>query len=213
MPTLKQILAAIGIAVLLGIVTAVVGFLSSARLEISFDKLKNFDPTSLKSYGALGASVKFDFELSQPREFVAYWGENDSGKTVLQQGAVHFNNFKLSSRIEGVISPKADVDYKIVGYYNSDRIVFSHRGPISGVGVYILNVFQIGGLAHEVYVGYVVQEDIKTEGRKDVWMTQCPFVMVEQSDAAKTYATPEAAQKAYPVLRTECSEFKMPQST
>lgn len=233
MPTLKQILAAIGIAILLGIVTGVVGFLSSARLEVSFDKLKDFDPTSLKSYGALGTSVNVDLELSEPREFVAYWGENANGKTVIESGAISFSNFKLSSRIEGVIRvkigegivrPKGNIEYKIVGYYNSSRIVFSHRGSISGVGVYILDVFQITGMEHEVYVGYVVSEDSKTEGQDETWVTQCPIVMIEQSDAAKSKlsldssSTPtekklEAVQKAYPVLRTECHEFKMPHST
>ena len=68
MPTIKQILWAVAAGILVSLVTAIIGFLSAARLEISFDKLKDFEITDLKSYKALGTSVKFDLQLSEPRE-------------------------------------------------------------------------------------------------------------------------------------------------
>jgi|GEM_PF-6150884 hypothetical protein len=212
MPTIKQILWAVAAGILVSLVTAIIGFLSAARLEISFDKLKDFEITDLKSYKALGTSVKFDLQLSEPREFVAFWGENDDGKTVVQKSDVHFKNFKLSSRIEGDISiglKPGDVKFNIIGYYNSDRIVFSHRGPINGVGVYILDLFQVRDFDGEIFVGYSIFEDVK--GQNKVWITQCPIVMIQQTAGAKAYSTIEDAQKAFSVLRAQCTEFKMPE--
>jgi hypothetical protein len=216
MPTLKTILWTVAGGVAVSFVGAIVGFLSAARLEISFDKLKDFDITNLKSYAALGTSVKFELQLSEPHDFVAYWGDYENGKTVVQQSDVHFRNFKLSSSVEGNIidHPKAgDVVYNIVGFYNSDRVVFSHRGPISGVGIYILNSYQFQNVPGQVFAGYAIFEDVKVEGKNETWLTQCPFVMVEQSSAAKPFPTLEDAQKAFSLLRTDCTEFKMPESS
>jgi hypothetical protein len=216
MPTLKQILWTVAGGIIVSLVVTTIGFLSAARLEISFDKLKDFDISDLKSYKTLGTSVKFDFQLSEPREFVAFWGENNNGKTVIQTSDVHFKNFKLSSRIEGAITihrPAGDVRFNITGYYNSDRVVFSHRGPISGVGVYILDLYQVANVTGEVFDGYAIFEDVKIEGQNKVWLTQCPFVMIEQPAAAKPYSTIDDAQKAFSSLRTECTEFKMPESS
>jgi len=214
MPTFKTILWTIGAGILVSVVTAVIGFLSAARLEISFGKLRDFEITDLKSYKALGTSVKFDLELSQPREFIAYWAENENGKTVVQKSDVHFKNFKLSSRIEGEITNHFDagnVNFSIIGYYNSDRLVFSHRGPISGVGVYILDMIQPPGFTTEAFFGYSIFEDVKVEGQKDIWITKCPFVMIEQS-AAQRYLAVDDAKKAFSLLRAECTEFKMPET-
>ena len=216
MPNLKQILWAVGAGIAISLTTAIIGFLSTARLEISFDKLKGFEVTNLKTYTAFGSSVKFDLETSQPREFVAFWGMNYNGKTVLEKSDVHFKNFKLSSRIEGAITdhfPQGDVIFDIIGYYNSDRIVFSHRGPISGVGVYMLNVIQASGLLNAAYVGYAMVEDVKVEGKSDTWVTQCPFVMIARSDALQRYKTTDDAKKAFSILQKDCVEFKTPQTT
>jgi hypothetical protein len=72
MPTLKQIFWTLMAGVAVSVIGTIIGFLSAARLEISFDKLKDFEITDLKSYKTLGTSVKFDLELSEPREFVAF---------------------------------------------------------------------------------------------------------------------------------------------
>jgi len=212
MPTLKQIIwtVAAGVAISLG--ATIIGFLSAARLEVSFDKLKDFDVTDLKTYKSLGTSVKFDLQLSQPREFVAFFSELEEGKTVVKESDLHFNNFKLSSRIEGKITdhPKeGDVIYDIIGYYNTDRVVFSHRGPISGVGVYILNSFQLPHVPGEIFAGYAIFEDI-IEGTNKTRLTQCPFVMVEQLGSIKPYTTTDDARKAFSLLRTDCTVFNVP---
>jgi hypothetical protein len=213
MPSIKQIFWAIVIALGAVAVTGVVGFLSAAHLEISFDKLRDFDATDLKSYKALGTSVKFDFELSQPREFIAYWGENDSGRTVVRKSNVNFKNFKLSSKIQGAIvdeTKRGPVSFGIVGYYNSERVVFSHRGPISGVGVYILNTFQIGDERIEAYAGHMIVEDIKGDNQNEIWLVQCPFIMLARDLGEKEFPTIEKAQEAFALLKTQCAEFKVP---
>ena len=213
MPTLKQILWAIGAGVAISLVTVIVGFLSAAHLEISFDKLKDFDPTDLKSYRHLGTSVNFDFELTEPREFIAYWVEDEDGRPIVHTGDVSINNFKLTSKIRGKIVEKIGdeaVPFRIIGYYNSERLVFSHRGPIQGVGVYILNAFQVGEKQVEAYAGYTVFEGIKDPSQNIVSLMQCPFIMVERRSGAKDYSTIEKAKDAFPMLKTQCTEFKVP---
>jgi hypothetical protein len=214
MPTLKHIFWAIVAGVVLTLITGVVGFLSAARLEISFDKLKDFQPTDLKSYKALGTSVRFDFEMSNPREFVVFWGEYEDGKTRIRKSDVQFKKFKLSSKIQGEFVDRVDaesISYNIVGYYNSNRIVFSHRGPISGLGIYILNAIQLNGMSGEAYAGYMIVEDIKSLSTQDRWITQCPIVMIQEGASAKKYPTIDAAKAEFPLLQTNCSEFTLHQ--
>jgi hypothetical protein len=216
MPTLKQIFWTLMAGVAVSVIGTIIGFLSAARLEISFDKLKDFEVTDLKSYKTLGTSVKFDLELSDPREFVAFWGEDDKGKTVYRRIDVHFKNFKLANRIEGDITDhteSGDVVYKITGYYNSNHVVFSHRGPQTGVGIYILDEFQVTNVAGAVFSGYTIFEDVPIEGMKTTRLSQCPFVMIETLGTVRPYSTVDDAQKAFSSLRTECTEFKLPESS
>jgi hypothetical protein len=212
MPTLKKISWAIGAGIAISLVTAIVGFLSAAHLEISFDKLKSFDPTDLKSYKLLGTSVKFDFELSQQREFIAYWIEEEE-RPIVHRGDMNFNNFKLTSSIRGEIVEKIGsetIPFRIVGYYNSGRLVFSHRGPVHGVGVYILSSFEVGKVMVEAYAGYAIVETVKEGSQNVVSLLQCPFIMIERGEGEKEYPTVEKAQEAFPLLKTQCVEFKAP---
>src|SRR5262245_18107230 len=123
MPTLKQILIALALAILGVVVTGIVGLVSTAHVEISFDKLKDFKLTDLESWKALGTSVRFDVQVSEPREFLAVWGDNEQGKTVVRTSNVNFKNFKFPSRIRGTLSDQDKASYVITGYYNSKRLV------------------------------------------------------------------------------------------
>ena len=213
MPTFKQIVAAIGIAILGVIITGIVGFVSSAHLEVSFDKLKDFEFTNLKSWAALGTSVRFDYQASEPREFFAFWGDNDQGKTVVRSSTVNFKNFRLVSRIRGVLIDDEDKStYGITGYYNSKRLTFAHRGPLDGVGVYVLNSVVPKKVEGQVYFGYALWEDDPDPGRvRESPILRCPFVMIERTPANfQAYGTVEKAQAAFRFLQTPCVEFNMP---
>ena len=49
--------------------------------------------------------------------------------------------------------------YAITGYYNSNKIVFSHRGPLQGTGVYILDLIQLDNFTRQIYAGYAIIDD------------------------------------------------------
>ena len=76
----------------------------------------------------------------------------------------------------------------------------------------MLNTIQAAGLGMPAYVGYAMVEDVKVQGKSDIWVTQCPFVMIERSDALIKYKTVEDAKKSFAILQKNCTEFKTPQT-
>jgi len=208
MGKLKGTLVGILVAALLGIAGVVVGLLNEAHLELSFDKLKGFDPLNVGSYRHLLTSLRFDISESEPQHFRAYFGENVDTRTTLSAADLIYKKFRFSNRIKGsLFDEKEGKSFAIGGYYNDERLVFSHRGQISGVGIYILERFDE---APPMYMGYYVAEDVKFEGTKDYWTVQCPIIIIEAKIAAQKYPTAQKARDAFPFLGTLCVEFKLP---
>jgi hypothetical protein len=210
MPTIKQILATLGVAVGATIVAGVVAFLNEVHLELSFDKLKDFRITDLSSWTKLGTSLRLDLDRASAEDFVAYWGDIDGGKTIVRQSSIGYENFRNRNRIRGQITDVDDKQtYQLTGYYNDGRVVLTHRGPITGTGVYILDRMQIDSLSIVAYAGYTILEDQVTPGAAGVKLLQCPFVMVDET-AAKKFPTLDAAKAAFPFLGKSCTPFEMP---
>lgn len=211
MPSIKQIAIAFGVALAATIITGFVAFLSEVHLEISFDKLKDFNATDLASYARLGAAVRFDLETASPQEFTAYWVDDDEGKPVIRKSDISYKNFHLNNRISGELVDEDDhATFAITGYYNSNRIVFSHRGPISGTGIYILDSVQVDGITAPVYAGYAILEEVKRSGSSETWILQCPFIMIDADAAAKKVASIDAARTTFSFLNGRCTSFNMP---
>src|SRR6185503_9228595 len=211
MSTARKIASWLGVSVALILTAVIVGLLSEAHLEVSFDKLRDFHVTSPSSYTALLTSVKVDVERNEPERFRAYFGENDNGRTSVSRGDVTFKKFLFSSRIRGTFLDKSTkAIFSIAGYYNDRRLVFAHRGPESGVGIYMLERFEPTGITKSLYAGYTIHEDVKFASKNELWITRCPFVMIEESLAAEKYDNPSAAKAAFPLLASNCVEFKLP---
>src|SRR5262249_40350597 len=94
---------------------------------------------------------------------------------------------------------------------NPDHLVMTQRGPQGGVGLFVLMPTQDaeGG---RFYFGYFITEDYKRPSEKELWLTQCPIVMLAKAEAMERYPTPAAAEKAFTFLRSGCAEFRMPVS-
>jgi len=210
MPSIKQIALIVGGTIAVSIVGAIVAFLNEMHLEVSFDKLKNFKATDVASYADLIRAIKVELEIASDQDFVAYWVDDDSGKPIVRKSDISYKNFRLNNRIAGRLTDQDDrASYSITGYYNDKRIVFSHRGPISGTGVYILDLIPITGVITPTYAGYEIIEDTVRPGSTQSRLLQCPVVMVAETTAAKAYPSEEVARKAFPILNSACSEFKM----
>jgi hypothetical protein len=209
--SIKQVLVAVGLGVLATIGAAVIGFLNTVHLEISFDKLKDFKVTDLESYYRLGTSFRFELETTADQEYVAYWVDNDdAGRPVVRRSSISYKNFRLNNRVAGVLVDDDDQSsYAISGYYNSHKIVFSHRGPFDGTGVYMLDLIQLSNIKGRIYAGYSIIDDQITPGSTKYQVLQCPFVMMEETTAIRSI---EDAKKVFPFLRGECAPFKMPEN-
>lgn len=212
MSFLKQALVAVGVAILATLITGVVGFLNEVHLEVSFDKLKDFKPTDLESYTKLGTALRVDFETAKDQEYVAYWMDDDNGKPVVRRSKISYKNFGIRSRIAGQLVDDDGAEYAITGYYNSNRLLFVHRGTQSGTGTYILDQTQLDGINGSVYAGYGIFEDQISTGSSAIHILQCPFIMIGEPDASSKYPSIEVATKAFPFLGVACKEFPMPRS-
>ena len=116
--------------------------------------------TDLASYTALGTAIKFELETAAEQDFVAYWVDDDNGKPTVRKSVIGYKNFHLNSRIAGKLVDTDDLTaYAITGYYNSNKIVFSHRGPLLGTGVYILNAIQLDNVNKPIFAGYAIIDD------------------------------------------------------
>jgi hypothetical protein len=210
MSWIRKALLAFGAGLALTIVGGIVAFLNEVHLEVSFDKLKDFKATDLASYARLGTALKFDLETAEPEEFVGYFVDDDEGKPEIRKVSVSFKNYRLRNRLSGDLMFEDDhSDFAITGYYNNDRIVFAHHGPISGTGVFILDSRQIG-LTKAIYVGYAIVEELKHTGSSETWILQCPFLMIDEASAVEKFGSIEAARTAFPILSTNCTPFAMP---
>ena len=210
MPTVKQALGAIGIAIAATLIAGIVAFLNEVHLEISFDKLKDFRATDLTSYAKLGTALRFDVETAVAQDFTAFWVDDENGKPILRKSSVSFKNFRLSNRIAGKLIDADDkIGYAITGYYNSNKIVFAHRGPISGTGVYMLDVIPINDIPSLAYAGYAIIDE-GDPGSRLTRMMQCPFIMIDEAAASKKINSNDAALKAFPFLGTACILFNVP---
>lgn len=211
MSFVKQALSVIGVAFLATLIAGIVGFLNEVHLEVSFDKLKDFNPTDLKSYANLVTKLRVDLETAKDQEYVAYWMDDDNGAPKVRSSKISYKNFGISSRIAGKLVDDDSAEYAITGYYNSNRLLFVHHGSQFGTGTYILNQTQLNGINGNVYAGYGIFEDIST-GTSAVHVLQCPFVMIAEPDASGKYPSVDVATKAFPFLGIACKEFPMPKS-
>lgn len=211
MPTIKQIVVTVLIAVAGTIAAGIVGFLNEVYLEVSFDKLKEFRITDLSSWKLLGTSVKFNVERGSPEDFIAYWVDVDNGKPIVRRSHVAYQNFRGQSRVRGAIVDDDDkTSYALTGFYNNNRAMLAHRGPISGTGVYILDFFQLDSLATSLYAGYTIIEDQVGPGAGKIKLLRCPFVMLDETTASKKVASIDDAKKTFPLLNRGCTPFEMP---
>jgi hypothetical protein len=211
MPTVKQIVATLLIAITGTIAAGIAAFLNEIYLEISFDKLKDFKITDLSSWTALGTSVKFNAERASPEDFIAYWVDIDNNKRIVRRSRVSYQNFRGQSRIRGVITDEDDkTPYALTGFYNNNRAAFAHRGPISGVGIYILDFFQLDNLGINVYAGYAIIEDQVGAGASMIKLLRCPFVMTDEAAASSKITSIDIAKATFPMLNRDCTPFEMP---
>ena len=82
-------------------------------------------------------------ETAADQDFVAYWTDDDKGKPIIRKSTISYKNFHLNNRIAGKLVDEDDkAAYAITGYYNSNKIVFSHRGPLHGE---VVPVCETGG--------------------------------------------------------------------
>jgi hypothetical protein len=211
MSRIKQVLLAIGLGVLATIGGGVIAFLNEVHLEISFDKLKDFKVTDLASYVKLGTALRFELETAADQEYIAYWVDDDDGKAVVRRSGISYKNFRLNNRVAGnLIDDDDHASYAITGYYNSHKIVFSHRGPFQGTGVYILDLIQLDNITRNIYAGYSIIDKQVERGSTKYQVLQCPFVMIDETTALKSFPAIADAKKAFPFLGGVCTPFKMP---
>lgn len=211
--SIKQVLLAIALGVLATIGGGVIAFLNEVHLEVSFDKLKDFKVTDLASYVKLGTALRFELETAADQEYVAYWVDDDSGKPIVRQSDISYKNFRLNNRIVGTLVDKDDdASYAITGYYNSNKMVFSHRGRLQGTGVYVLDLIQLDNVNSGIYAGYSIIDDQIQHGSNKYQVLQCPFVMIDGTTALKKFPTIEDAKRAFPFLGSICTPFKMPEN-
>jgi len=210
--SVKQVLGAIALGILATILGSVVAFLNEVHLEISFDKLKDFKVTDVASYAKLGTALRFELETAADQDYVGYLVDDDNGKPIIRKCNISYKNFRLSSRVVGtLVTEDDDASYAINGYYNSDKIVFSHHGSLQGgTGVYILDLIQLNNVNRSVYAGYSIIDDQVESGSTKYQVLQCPFVMVDEAVALKNFPTVEDAKKAFPFLGGICTPFRMP---
>ncbi|HEX2725243.1 MAG TPA: hypothetical protein VHN20_05440 [Beijerinckiaceae bacterium] len=188
-----------------------VGFLNTARLELSFDKLKDFDVLNVNTYNTLGTSLKFDLETSEPMELLVFYNDVDEAKRLVRKSTVSLKNFKLNSRVQGhlVDDDLQKTKFNVTGYYNTERLVLSHRGPFGGLGIYVLEQRQLKDVDYPVFSGFVIMENQLSESARGTSLTQCPCVMVSASAPAK-YTQVEVAEATYPFLTKGCSQISLP---
>ncbi|SEP39994.1 hypothetical protein SAMN04487843_11598 [Methylobacterium sp. ap11] len=209
MPALRNTLIGIALAILGTIVTGIIGFLNTASLSVSFDKLKDFDPLNLSTYKALGTSLNFDVQTSEPLEFTSFYVDVNNGNRLVRRANIVLKNFKINHRVQGYFIADDGVKYSLSGYYNSDRMVINHRGPARGLGVYVLDAVQLQKIPTTVYVGFAIMENQIQDGDKNPVMTQCPYVMIDPQAPNEFLAT-DKIEEQFPLLKASCTVVDVP---
>lgn len=210
--TLKGALSTLGVAVLAVIAGGIGGFLSHAYLEIWFDPIEGVKLTDFATWDKIPEGLRASFDLTEPQSYRAYYGENAGGGiTEVSTADMVLRNFELSGKLVGVkrkeINGKTEV-YTLSGYANSERMVLVQRGRKGGIGNFFLEKTQdINN--NFFYFGYFLTEDYEP-GATQKTVTQCPFVMMEQSVAARYYPTSAEASAKIGILKNKCTQYPFP---
>jgi hypothetical protein len=200
----------IGGFVIAALIPIAFSWFSERQVEVSFDKLDHIQPSNPGSFFKLLDLVGFDLEKNPARSFRVYAGENDNGVTKLRASQLQYRHYYFSRKIRGSLTERDGTVFSVLGFYNDERLVFVHRGPVSGVGTYIVQRFEHADPPGQYFSGYAIFEDQRRETAPDKWITQCPFIMMEEDLAAKKYPTAEKAKERYSFLGSNCVEFKLP---
>ena len=199
-----------GIAAIFGglattVIAGIVGIVSSAYVEISFK-----DPTVISTWNQW---MDLHVDVVEPREYKAYYGDNDNGKTIIRDAIFSLRYFQLSKKVLGQKTRPDSVKYAIDGYWRDDQIVLTHRGLSGGGGgVYVLKAFPVAGLNTNVFSGYVVVEDWKHNVGTEDWFIKCPVVMLPSDVANSRYPDKAPVIRDFPFVTTKCVEFLMPKT-
>ena len=120
-------------------------------------------------------------------------------------------NFELSGKLIGVkrkqVNGKTEL-YSLSGYSNSERMVLVQRGRKGGIGNFFVEKTQDKD-SNIFYFGYFLTEDYEP-GATQKTVTQCPFVMMEESVAAAYYSTPTNASNKIEMLKNKCTQYQFP---
>lgn len=206
-------LKATGIAILAVVGGGIGGFLSQAYLEVWFDNVPDFKITDLATWPSIAKGFSAKFDVTRPQLYRAYYGENAGDPettTKISTADFALRTFQITGKVIGS-KTKDGKTYIISGHSNPDHLVLTQRSPFGGVGTYLLKNTRDNN-NREFYFGYFFTEDFKKAGSDELWITQCPFVMMDQSVGIQSYPTADAAKSAFGFLRTKCIEFKLPAS-
>jgi hypothetical protein len=207
----SQALTATAVAVVAVIAGGIGGFLSHAYFEIWFQSVDDLQVTNPASWPKIANAFSASFDVTKPLLYRGYYGENVRDlATTLSTADFGLKYFGISGRVVGW-KKKGDVTFSITGQYNTDHLVLTQRGPNGGVGTFVLKVTQDLS-SHTFYYGYFITEDINIPGGSELWLTQCPIVMVREDVANQLYPNVDAAKNGFAFLRTKCIEFKLPSS-
>jgi len=209
----SKALKATGIAILAVIAGGIGGFLSQAYLEVWFENVPEFKITDLSTWPSVAKGISAKFDVTKPLLYRAYYGENAGDPemtTKISRADFALRIFQITGKVIGS-KTKEGMTYHISGHSNPDHLVLTQRSPRGGVGAYFLKNTRDSN-NREFYFGYFLTEDFKKAGSDELWVTQCPFVMMDQSVGIQSYPTEDAAKSAFGFLRTKCMEFKLPAS-
>jgi hypothetical protein len=210
--SLKAALIGLAIAVLAVIAGGIGGFLSHSYLEIWFDPVEGVQVTNLATWPKLADGLRATFDLTDPQSYRAYYGENaGDGVTEISTAKIVLRNLQLSGRLIGIkqkeVNGKTEV-YSLSGYSNSERMVLVQRGRKGGIGNFFVQKTQDKD-SNIFYFGYFLTEDYEP-GAAEKTITQCPFVMMEESVAAARYPIAEKAHDKIGMLSSKCKQFQFP---
>ena len=77
-------------------------------------------------------------------------------------------------------------------------------------GTYFLKRTPVGRAPDIFHVGYITAEDTKPNG--DIWVTRCPYVLMEESVADRRYGSIKLAKEGIDFLQTKCTEYPLPKT-
>jgi hypothetical protein len=199
------------IAIIGAISGAVAGVLTQASVELSFK-----DPRKVKSYDEV---INFAADLSEPTSFRGYYGEADEDSTFVSEARVMMRYSKLTRRVVGEWTKVSDERnsrikekiYLIRGFRNDEYMALADfQSATTGAGTYFLKRFAILPGPELIHAGYAIAQDVRSDSQ--IWVTQCPYVLIDESLAESRYSTIELAKKGIPFLTKPCSEYQFPRT-